>query len=66
MSVLNGSYKHPTNASSIYSEGLRNLIDFMLKVNPTERPDIHQVWDCTTVLIYRIVLTTKTPPIIRS
>lgn len=43
MSVLNGAYKHPANASSIYSEGLRNLIDFMLRVNPSERPGIHQV-----------------------
>ncbi|KAF8529872.1 kinase-like domain-containing protein [Gautieria morchelliformis] len=43
MSVLNGAYKHPANAGSIYSEGLRGLIDFMLKVDPHERPDIHQV-----------------------
>ena len=43
MSVLNGAYKHPSNASSIYSEGLRGLIDYMLKVDPRERPDIHQV-----------------------
>lgn len=43
MSVLNGVYKHPVNAGSIYSEGLRGLIDFMLKVDPSERPNIHQV-----------------------
>ncbi|GJJ08228.1 hypothetical protein Clacol_002437 [Clathrus columnatus] len=51
MSVLNGAYKHPTNASSIYSEGLRNLIDFMLKVNPSERPDIHEVIEKTQTVL---------------
>jgi serine/threonine kinase 16 len=43
MSVMNGAYKHPTNAAAIYSQGLRELIDFMLKVDPKGRPDIHQV-----------------------
>jgi hypothetical protein len=43
MSVMNGAYKHPANATSIYSQGLRELIDFMMKVDPKERPDIHQV-----------------------
>lgn len=40
MAVLNAQYKHPESA---YSQGLKNLIDAMLKVNPKERPDIHQV-----------------------
>ncbi|KAF8183384.1 other/NAK protein kinase [Pholiota molesta] len=40
MAVLNAQYKHPQSA---YSQGLKNLIDSMLKVNPTERPDINQV-----------------------
>lgn len=40
MAVLNAQYKHP---SSGYSAGLKVLIDNMLKVNPTERPDINQV-----------------------
>ena len=40
MAVLNAQYKHP---ASNYSQGLKTLIDTMLKVNPQERPDIHQV-----------------------
>ncbi len=40
MAVLNAQYKHPQSA---YSQGLRDLIDSMLKVNPTDRPDINQV-----------------------
>lgn len=40
MAVLNAQYKHP---SSAYSQGLKDLIDSMLKVNPADRPDIHQV-----------------------
>lgn len=40
MAVLNAQYKHPQSA---YSQGLKNLIDSMLKVNPTDRPDINQV-----------------------
>jgi serine/threonine kinase 16 len=40
MAVLNAQYKHPTSG---YSQGLKTLIDSMLKVNPEERPDIQQV-----------------------
>lgn len=40
MAVMNAQYKHP---SSAYSQGLKSLIDSMLKVNPQDRPDIHQV-----------------------
>jgi serine/threonine protein kinase len=40
MAVLNAQYKHP---ASNYSRGLKTLIDTMLKVNPQDRPDIHQV-----------------------
>jgi serine/threonine kinase 16 len=41
MAVLNAQYKHPS--TSIYSEGLRKLIDSMLVADPKDRPDIHQV-----------------------
>lgn len=41
MAVMNAQYKHPTN--SAYSQGLRDLIDSMLKPDPSQRPDIHQV-----------------------
>lgn len=40
MAVLNAQYKHPDSA---YSQGLKDLIDSMLKVNPDDRPNIHQV-----------------------
>ena len=40
MAVLNARYKQP---SSAYSQGLKDLIDSMLKVNPVDRPDIDQV-----------------------
>ena len=40
MAVLNAHYKHPQSA---YSQGIRKLIDGMLKVNPAERPDINEV-----------------------
>ncbi|KAF4571529.1 putative PKS/NRPS-like protein biosynthetic cluster [Pleurotus pulmonarius] len=40
MAVLNAQYKHPDSA---YSQGLKDLIDSMLKVNPGDRPNIHQV-----------------------
>ncbi|KAF9052448.1 other/NAK protein kinase [Hymenopellis radicata] len=40
MAVLSARYKQPNSA---YSQGLKDIIDSMLKVNPTERPDIHQV-----------------------
>ncbi|KAL5525660.1 hypothetical protein ACEPAG_6996 [Sanghuangporus baumii] len=41
MAVMNAAYKHPRD--SAYSQGLRDLIDFMLKPDPAQRPDIHQV-----------------------
>jgi serine/threonine kinase 16 len=40
MAVLNAQYKHPESA---YSQGLKSLIDTMLKADPKDRPDIHQV-----------------------
>lgn len=40
MAVLNAQYKHPNSA---YSQGLKDLIDSMLKINPKDRPNIHQV-----------------------
>ncbi|TFK33205.1 Pkinase-domain-containing protein [Crucibulum laeve] len=44
MAVLNAQYKHPQSA---YSEGLKDLINVMLKVNPKDRPDIHEVIQMT-------------------
>jgi serine/threonine kinase 16 len=45
LAVMNGRYKHPAN--SPYGEGVRRLIDGMLKVDPRERPNIHQVLAAT-------------------
>ncbi|KAL0954302.1 hypothetical protein HGRIS_003303 [Hohenbuehelia grisea] len=44
MAVLNAQYKHPQSA---YSQGLKDLIDSMLKANPADRPDIDQVIETT-------------------
>ncbi|KZP00502.1 other/NAK protein kinase [Calocera viscosa TUFC12733] len=49
MAVMGGVYKHPLGYQ--YSQGFRNLIDAMLKVNPEERPDIHQVIEMTDKVI---------------
>ncbi|KAJ6624069.1 Pkinase-domain-containing protein [Mycena sp. CBHHK59/15] len=45
MAVLNAQYKHPAN--SAYSQGFKDLVDSMLKVDPKERPDIHKVLEIT-------------------
>lgn len=44
MAVLNAQYKQP---SSAYSQGLKDLVDAMLQVNPKDRPDIHKVIEIT-------------------
>jgi len=44
MAVLNAQYKHPQSA---YSQGLKNLIDAMLKPNPRDRPDIGELIEMT-------------------
>ncbi|EKM48782.1 uncharacterized protein PHACADRAFT_266143 [Phanerochaete carnosa HHB-10118-sp] len=51
MAVMNAQYKHP---SSQYSQGLKELIDSTLKVNPQDRPDIHQVVEMTDKLLQRL------------
>ncbi|KAF8206142.1 other/NAK protein kinase [Mycena galopus ATCC 62051] len=45
MAVLNAQYKHPAN--SAYSQGFKDLVDSMLKVDPKDRPDIHKVIEMT-------------------
>ena len=54
MAVLNARYTH--QPGSAYSQGIRNLIDSMLKVDPRERPDIHEVTLMLSAL-RRILLT---------
>ncbi|KAJ7364356.1 other/NAK protein kinase [Mycena albidolilacea] len=45
MAVLNAQYKHPAN--SAYSQGFKDLVDSMLKVDPKDRPDVHKVIEMT-------------------
>ncbi|KAJ7814617.1 kinase-like domain-containing protein [Mycena olivaceomarginata] len=45
MAVLNAQYKHPAN--SAYSQGFKELVDSMLKVDPKDRPDVHKVIEMT-------------------
>ncbi|KAI0346162.1 Pkinase-domain-containing protein [Trametopsis cervina] len=51
MAVMNAQYKQP---ASQYSQGLKDLIDSMLKADPQQRPDIHQVVDMTNKLLQRL------------
>jgi serine/threonine kinase 16 len=43
MAVMGGKYKHPPDSAGRWSAGLIGLIDACLKVDPKDRPDIHQV-----------------------
>lgn len=53
MAVLNGAWKFPNN-DKVYSQGLRDLISFMLVQNPAERPDIHAVIERTKAILARV------------
>jgi len=53
MAVLNAQYRHP---QSVYSQGLKDLIDSMLKVNPAERPDINEVCNILPFFLSRCCL----------
>ncbi|KAJ3834743.1 Pkinase-domain-containing protein [Lentinula raphanica] len=43
MAVLNAQYKHPRGSEGRYSNGLKEMIDRLLKVDPGERPGIGEV-----------------------
>ncbi|KAG8811278.1 hypothetical protein FRC17_002544 [Serendipita sp. 399] len=47
MAAMNGQYRHPPAAASAYSQGLRDLIDVCMIVDPAARPDIHKVMELT-------------------
>ncbi|KAF8753344.1 Protein tyrosine kinase [Rhizoctonia solani] len=51
MAVMGGKYKHPPEAVGRWSAGLIGLIDACLKVDPSERPDIHQLIAMTDKVI---------------
>jgi len=52
MAVMNAQFKHPSNSS--YSQGFRDLIDNMLKADPQQRPDIHQVIEATDRVLHAL------------
>ena len=59
MAVMNAQYKHPN--TSLYSQGLRDLIDSMLRSDVKQRPDIHEVRGlsgafCSDREIYQTIL----------
>ncbi|KDQ59307.1 hypothetical protein JAAARDRAFT_154656 [Jaapia argillacea MUCL 33604] len=54
MAVMNAQYKHPPKYQSVYSEGLREVIDGCLKVGVQERWDIHQVIEMTDRALQRL------------
>lgn len=41
LAVLNNQYKFPE--SNVYSQNVKDLIQWMLTTDPSSRPDIHQV-----------------------
>ncbi|ORZ03739.1 kinase-like domain-containing protein [Syncephalastrum racemosum] len=43
LAILNGNYKFPPAEQDPYSESVRDLIKFILTIDPSERPDIHAV-----------------------
>lgn len=47
MAAMNGQYKHPAAAAGAYTQGLRDLIDACMVVDPSSRPDIHRVLELT-------------------
>jgi len=42
LAVQNGQYRFPQN-DKVYTQGLRDLISYMLVVDKSKRPNIHQV-----------------------
>ncbi|KAF9157965.1 hypothetical protein DFQ26_008124 [Actinomortierella ambigua] len=54
LAVLNGTVRFPTAAQQDrYSSEFRDLILWMLVVDPTQRPDIHQVIERVDSLLAR-------------
>ncbi|KDN48667.1 hypothetical protein RSAG8_02654, partial [Rhizoctonia solani AG-8 WAC10335] len=51
MAVMGGKYKHPAESAGRWSAGLIGLMDACLKVDPNERPDIHQLIAMTDKVI---------------
>lgn len=45
LAILNGHYKFPEDKEEEdpYSDGFKELVRYLLTLDPKERPDIHQV-----------------------
>ncbi|CAG8574227.1 11543_t:CDS:2, partial [Diversispora eburnea] len=52
LAVLNNQFKFPENDT--YSQDFRDLVSFILKVDPKERPDIHKVIERVDILIEQL------------
>ncbi|KAK4049253.1 Serine/threonine-protein kinase env7 [Microbotryomycetes sp. JL221] len=53
MAVMSGRYKFPQDDTT-YSQGFKHLIEMMLKVEPSDRPDIDQVIAATEKVLARL------------
>jgi serine/threonine kinase 16 len=53
MAVRSGNYKFPDKDRG-YSQGFRDLIKFMLVIEPKNRPDIHAVIERTKHVLSRV------------
>lgn len=51
LAVLGAKFKFPSDSNKGYSEGLKNLINQMLTVEPNDRPDIHKVIELVDTLL---------------
>ncbi|CAG8830148.1 1816_t:CDS:2, partial [Racocetra persica] len=54
LAVLNNQFKFPSTKDDIYSQDFRNLINFLLAVDPKDRPNIHQVIERVDLLIEQL------------
>ncbi|CAG8503049.1 3382_t:CDS:2 [Racocetra fulgida] len=54
LAVLNNQFKFPNTKDDIYSQDFRNLINFLLAVDPKDRPNIHQVIERVDLLIEQL------------
>lgn len=57
LAVLNGQFRFPTDPQleRLYGQGLRDYISWMLSINPSQRPDIHQVFVLSYIIHWRSV-----------
>ncbi|CAG8487740.1 10864_t:CDS:2 [Cetraspora pellucida] len=54
LAVLSNQFKFPDTKDDIYSQDFRNLVGFLLAVDPKDRPNIHQVIERVDSLIEQL------------